>query len=206
MKKITPKLVIIVIVSVLILAGIGFAVLKVFTAPLPGQAVADLGRSHVPIGTQENYNSNPPTSGPHYEDWVRFGVYDGPKDDRNLVHSLEHGYIVISYNCDFGKNDGQRVPNLGPIELATDSAHLSANFKSDECKALVTQLTKIYNDENYTKIVVIPRPNLDAKLALTTWARIDKWNPNFPLSTQDISRIKNFIEVLRDHGPEKTME
>lgn len=204
--EITPKVIAIIAVAVLILGGIGFLIFKEFTKPLPGQVFKDLGREHVNIGTQVDYNSNPPTSGPHYPDWVRYGIYDAPKDDRNLVHSEEHGYIIMSYNCDFGKPNGKEASSSGTIELATDSAHLSDNFRSDECKTLVSQLSKIYENLKHTKLIVIPRPNLDAKLAVSTWTRIDKWNPPIPLTDQDIKRITNFIQVLRDHGPERTME
>lgn len=65
--------------------------------PLPGEAVADMGREHVPAGTAVEYNSNPPTSGPHYADWTRPGIYDEPVEDGYLIHSLEHGYVIISY-------------------------------------------------------------------------------------------------------------
>ncbi len=204
--KLAPKTIVIIVLCALPVIALSVWLFREATKPLPGEKVKDLGRNHIQIGTKVDYNSNPPTSGPHYPDWIRAGVYDGPKDDRNLVHSLEHGYIEIHYNCDFGKNNAVSVPNSGPIELATDSAHLSDNFKNDECKNLVAQLTKIYNDEGHNKTIVVPRPNLDAKIALTSWGRIDKWSPNFPLSDQDIAKIKNFLEVLRGHGPEQTME
>lgn len=77
----------------------GFVVWAYFqlNKPFPGEAVADMGREHVPAGTEVLYNSNPPTSGPHYAEWTRAGIYDPAPDDRNLVHSLEHGYVIISY-------------------------------------------------------------------------------------------------------------
>lgn len=65
--------------------------------PFPGEAVADLGREHVPVGTAVEYNSNPPTSGPHHGEWTRAGVYDVAPADGNLIHALEHGYVIISY-------------------------------------------------------------------------------------------------------------
>ena len=68
--------------------------------PLPGEKIKDLGRGHVPIGENVEYNSTPPTSGKHYEEWIKQGVYDEEKDDRNLVHSLEHGYIIMHYKCE----------------------------------------------------------------------------------------------------------
>lgn len=48
------------------------------------------------------YNSNPPTSGPHYGTPEPRGVYDKQLPDEELVHNLEHGYVWISYRPDAG--------------------------------------------------------------------------------------------------------
>src|SRR3989339_1150665 len=64
------------------------------------ETFSNQGRDHVPAGTTEEYNSNPPTSGPHYAQWEKPGIYDRVLEDGKLIHSLEHGYIIISYNCD----------------------------------------------------------------------------------------------------------
>ncbi len=63
----------------LIIAVVTFCVLGlgiwVFmeTKPKPGNLLADEGREHVPIGTQVEYKTNPPTSGSHYEVWTKWG-------------------------------------------------------------------------------------------------------------------------------------
>jgi len=41
------------------------------------------------------YASKPPTSGPHYQEWPEDGAYEDPPDVKELVHSLEHGRILI---------------------------------------------------------------------------------------------------------------
>src|ERR1700754_107993 len=53
----------------------------------------DKCRVHIPLGAQVTYGSNPPVFGPHYPEWTKAGVYSTVNDDRNLVHSLEHGYV-----------------------------------------------------------------------------------------------------------------
>jgi len=45
------------------------------------------------------YNSNPPTSGPHWGTPAAWGVYPQPLPLEQLVHNLEHGGIVVYYNC-----------------------------------------------------------------------------------------------------------
>ncbi len=159
--------------------------------PLPGQKMPDLGRGHVEIGKEVEYNSNPPTSGPHYADWVRAGVYETEKDDRNLVHSLEHGYIIMHYKC----NLKAQMSNV-KSEESTGSAVVT----DEDCKARKEQLAQVYEEKGRRKLIVVPRPNLDTNFALTAWAYIDK------LNDFDQKRIEKFIDAHRDQGPERTME
>lgn len=181
--------------------------------PLPGTKIADLGRQHVAIGTEVEYNSNPPTSGSHYADWIRSGVYSEPKDDGNLVHSLEHGYVIMSYNCDkqLTIDNGQFSINAyahgieedeatSSSSVATSSATLPDSFRSDDCHKLVDQLISIYEKKGKLRLIVIPRPSLDSRVALTAWNYLDKLN-NF-----NEQRIMQFIGAHLNQGPEKTME
>ena len=59
-----------------------------------------LGSPHVPIGTLVAYDSNPPSSGPHYPFWAAFQEFTTPVDRRYYVHDLEHGAVVFAYRCD----------------------------------------------------------------------------------------------------------
>lgn len=69
-------------------------------ANLPGIVVNDQGRDHKPSTKNDKfaYNSYPPTSGPHDVEWIKPGIYNTPQDKYKLIHSLEHGYVVIHYN------------------------------------------------------------------------------------------------------------
>ena len=55
-------------------------------------------KNHVDDGTIVAYNSVPATSGDHYFTPQRCGFYEGEVPDERVVHNLEHGNIVISYN------------------------------------------------------------------------------------------------------------
>jgi hypothetical protein len=55
---------------------------------------------HVPDGTPVVYGSNPPSSGPHYGTWANFQELTHPVDDGYLVHSMEHGAVVLFYDCE----------------------------------------------------------------------------------------------------------
>lgn len=53
------------------------------------------------------YNSEPPTSGPHASIWADCGIYLQVIPDIVQVHSLEHGAVVIQYN-----------PEIDPADIA----------------------------------------------------------------------------------------
>ncbi len=75
---------------------------------------ANLGQEHIPEGSpRPEYNSNPPTSGPHYAQWLPTGVYSQPTLDENLVHNLEHGHIWMSYR---DADDTEAIEMLSAIQ------------------------------------------------------------------------------------------
>lgn len=78
----------------------------------PGVFVPDQGRDHVSLGTAFEYNSNPPTSGPHHVNDAEWGVYQEEIPDQILIHNLEHGGIWISYKPDI---DPAAVAKLAAI-------------------------------------------------------------------------------------------
>lgn len=148
------------------------------TIPKTAKKIADLGRTHVKEGEIVKYNSNPPTSGPHYPEWKKPDIYTEPQEDGYLIHSLEHGYVILSYNCDAKPKDGSKV----------------------DCDTLKKQLSDVFKEKGAWKLIVVPRPNLDVPIALTAWTYVDK------MDKFDKNRIVAFIDALRDKGPEKTME
>lgn len=63
------------------------------------QQMLDEGRGHLSPGDPiPVYKSNPPTSGTHNPTWYQAGVYDNNVDVTQLIHSLEHGYVILYYN------------------------------------------------------------------------------------------------------------
>lgn len=118
----------------------------------PGQSFPSLGRDHIPEGTLisqtsvKQYNSDPPTSGPHWPAPAPGGSYTATVPDERLVHSLEHGYIVIDHNCD---------------------------PKKTECDDLLKKLDAIGRRYNWTKVIVNYRPQTRPLIALTAWTRLE---------------------------------
>lgn len=72
----------------------------------PVEGTSDLqivGRNHIASGTAgSGYNSNPPSSGPHWPSPAKNGVYDETLPDEQLIHNLEHGHVWIAYKPDVG--------------------------------------------------------------------------------------------------------
>jgi hypothetical protein len=49
-----------------------------------------------------DYESYPPTGGPHNPCWWDWGVWDEAVPEERWVHNLEHGGVVFLYNCPEG--------------------------------------------------------------------------------------------------------
>lgn len=68
---------------------------------LLGEQFSDLGGQHIDHGQEHaSYNSDPPSSGPHYADPAPWGFYDRGLEDEQVVHNLEHGGIWVAYKPD----------------------------------------------------------------------------------------------------------
>jgi hypothetical protein len=62
-----------------------------------------------PGGTSDRWNTDPPTTGPHYGIAAIFGIYEDELEMARVVHNLEHGGIFILY--------GDEVPDETVAEL-----------------------------------------------------------------------------------------
>lgn len=67
---------------------------------LPGTAIAILKSPHLSVAALEKvqYNSIPPTSGPHLALPPAPGIYDTPLGAGSFVHAEEHGHVIITYS------------------------------------------------------------------------------------------------------------
>jgi hypothetical protein len=64
------------------------------------------GAQHVPEGTTVSYRANPPASGDHWPNWERtWGVFPMPLPRGRWLHNLEHGGVLLLYNCPGGCDD-----------------------------------------------------------------------------------------------------
>lgn len=146
---------------------------------LTEEAYPEQSRDHIQRGAPHDpYNSNPPTSGPHYADrpnmlQVQAGFYDDSDAplDEDLVHSEEHGYVIIWYNCD---------------KLPTGVT----------CPQLQEGLKEVRNDLGGEKLIVLPRKSLDTMLAMTSWTKVQR------LDAFDVPKITQFYKSHLGQAPE----
>lgn len=71
---------------------------------------SDQGVAHISDGEVfADYNSNPPTSGPHYAAAAKWGIYEEELPDERLLHNLEHCGIWISYRPDIPAEEKAKI-------------------------------------------------------------------------------------------------
>lgn len=103
---------------------------------------------HVTACNPVTYDSNPPTSGPHYPSWPAFGVYASPVPWGYLVHALEHGAVVVAYDCPAGCD----------AELALLLDYLDLRPADPLCSRDV-----------HHRVIVVPDPSLGTRFAASAW-------------------------------------
>ena len=75
-------------------------------------------RTHVSESTTVEYNTIPGTSGDHWAMWSRCGFFEDGLPDERVVHNLEHGNIVVSYNLTTPEEVKELREVMGSVGLA----------------------------------------------------------------------------------------
>ena len=146
---------------------------------------------HIPPGTHAHYLTDPPASGQHYslrgEAPLPWGFYSRPYPPEDWVHNLEHGGIVILYECPqpqqpagatLVETDLSCPDNQSPVQDFMSSAPREALF-------------------NEVKIVATPYAVPGHRFAIVAWGWrlfMDSW---------DSSLAEKFYEAHVDNGPER---
>jgi hypothetical protein len=80
-----------------------FETTEVLECPeIVGEGFCSEGGGHVDVGTEIEWMNEPPHSGKHFPVWSSAGEKDEPVERGYWVHNLEHGWIVLLYNCPDG--------------------------------------------------------------------------------------------------------
>ncbi len=109
------------------------------------------GYAHVPVCSVVTYDTNPPSSGNHYPVWAAYKTYTTPVPEGFWVHDLEHGAVVLTYNC----------PTGCAAELAQAQAMIDALPADPLCTSAGGTVTR--------RVVMTPDPKLDVPFAASAW-------------------------------------
>ena len=161
--------------------GMGLAVLAVVgviiwqgVRPRPGEEIPIMTSTHITVDSDPGkYNSDPPTSGPHYPEEAQAGFYDTniyQYPAGRLVHNLEHGYVIFWYNC--------------------------AKLSESACSELKSQIKVVMDEVNNIKVIAYPWDSIDVPIVLTSWGRLQK------METFDAAQARVFYKNNLNHSPE----
>lgn len=106
------------------------------------------GANHVAECEPITYTTNPPSSGPHYNVWAAFAIYDRPVARGFWMHSLEHGAVAFLYNCEDCED-----------EIAAATALIGELPEDPRCVGTGTP----------SRILMTPDPLLDVPWAAAAW-------------------------------------
>jgi hypothetical protein len=131
---------------------------------------------HVDECSVLSFTTNPPSSGPHYGVWAAYEIYSVPVPMGYLVHAMEHGAVVVLYNC------------------------------SDDCSAEVAQAETWANtlppdplcatNSAKRRVIVSPDPKL-----LTKWAAA-AWGATLRTSCFEADVFTEFYDLFYAKAPE----
>jgi hypothetical protein len=156
-------------------------------APLSGQSACTVVEdvdipepdfNHLTLCTEVDYATNPPSGGNHWPVWAAFKIYDVPVPRELYVHDLEHGAIVLTYNC------------------------------PDGCPDVVTALTTVFNDMPADSECAGPPSGPSARMVLTpdpllaTPIGASAWGATYTATCIDLPSLKAFAKAHYNHGRE----
>lgn len=141
------------LVVVAVLAAIYWAV-DSMNSPTVGLEVEPMeSAAHVAVGTKVEYNTSPPTSGMHYDQAMPAGFYEEADllgldyPEQYAVHSMEHGYVIIWYNCEAYAGD---------------------------CNELKETLRAVHS-ESPAKVIALPWADMPEPVVLTSWTWMERF-------------------------------
>jgi hypothetical protein len=135
---------------------------------------------HVPIGTDIQWDSNPPSSGPHFPIWAAYQAYTTPVPRGYYVHDEEHGGVVLLYTCS--------EPGGCP-QVAAALQQVSDSIPDDPLCTAAGEGVRV-------RTVITPDPLLDVPVAAAAWGWI------YRAQCVDLPTLKAFAQEHYGQGPE----
>ena len=172
------------------------------------ESVADEGATHEAYNTPVHYAHNPPASGNHWPSPAPWGYWPRNYIPREWwVHNLEHGGVVLLYNCPYSTDGGVMAPGDGGT-WTLPGADGGGQPLPDNCKSEIAKLVQIYSShpvDNFwdayfeVRMVVTADPLLPTRFAAVAWDWV--WSSN-TLGQQDLMNLQCFIDARYGYGPE----
>jgi hypothetical protein len=137
---------------------------------------------HVPVGTDIQWDSNPPSSGPHFPVWAAYQAYTTPVPRGYYVHDEEHGGVVLLYTC---------ADAAGPAcpDVAAALQQVSDAVPDDPLCTAAGQGVRV-------RTVITPDPLLDVPVAAAAWGWVYK------AQCVDLPTLEAFVLAHYGQGPE----
>lgn len=163
----------------------GLVTLMPDAEPFPGQTTCTieergftgLARNHVDACSSVSFDMSPPVGGTHYSIWADFKEYDAPVPWGFLVHALEHGALVLAYNCT------AVTPECDAVLTA---------FRAIRAETTDNKCTRDPNN----RVIIVPDPTLDVPIAAAAWGH------NYRATCLDVASLEAFRDTYYAHGPE----
>lgn len=143
--------------------AIGVAVLVALVAlvvldpPPPGVEFPSQGNLHLSAIEEPHaeYNSSPPSSGPHVGFLANWGPSDEPIPAELFIHNLEDGGVVLAYNCPEGCQELQDgleaiVTDVGAGTLSTPYEDSIVDPDGNEYRAAAVAWTRVFYFDELT--------------------------------------------------------
>ncbi|MFV1950088.1 MAG: DUF3105 domain-containing protein [Anaerolineales bacterium] len=133
---------------------------------------------HGPEGTDPGpYNSNPPTSGPHYGHEYEAGFFDEQSPESQTLYlegylrpNLEHGQVIFWYDRGF--------------------------LDALDCNTLKSQIKEVMDKFDGFKLIAFPSDSLDVPLAMVSWGQL------LQFEVLDQGLASQFVSVNRNRATE----
>jgi hypothetical protein len=131
-----------IVTVIVVLAVGGMAAYFINESNKPGQGVAQIPSPHIAAidSPHAPYNSDPPTSGPHYKDVPSWGVHTEQIPQVLQVHALEDAGVVINYKPGL---DQATIDRLAELTESYDKDVLLAPYPGLSNPIVLTAWTRI---------------------------------------------------------------
>lgn len=131
-------------------------------------------RAHAEVCSAIDYVPSPPGAGAHYGAWADFRVYDQPVPWGFLVHSLEHGAVVLVRGC-------EDCP-----EVSAAFAQIASSTDDPLCSA----------HPNGNRVITVFDPGVGVPIAAAAWGHV------YQATCLDMPSLEAFVADHYADAPE----